>query len=139
MSNFDEHPNRRTFRADLEAYKRTRAYYQSIRRPGWEWVTFSVALLASILTGLRIAGVWLIGYGEPLVIGDIVALFAFVGFDSIFAKAHHPMPNPLGGFNPGRIYEKFAMQERAWQLLLVLMIPVVSRMIIALGFLSRRM
>jgi hypothetical protein len=94
MSDFEKHFTRRTFRAELEAYKQAKACYQSIRKPNLERITFT-------------------------------------GADSWVARAWHPIPNPLGGVNPGRMYEKVAMQERAWQLLLVLMLPITARLWVA--------
>ncbi len=120
--------------AELEQYRKAKAYYASIRRPRLEGVTFSLALVASVAASIRIAGWGLVGYGEWLAIFYIVATVAFVGLDSIFAPAIHPVPLPLGGLNPSRLYEKFAMQERSWQLLLVLMLPAAARLYAAFTF-----
>ena len=118
-------------RVELERYREAQAYYASIRRPALERITFAVALVASIASAGRILGWWLVGYGQWVVLFSIVSFLAFVGLDSIWAKASHPVPLPLGGFNPSRIYEKFSMQERAWQILLVLMLPVTARFVAA--------
>jgi hypothetical protein len=119
-------------RAELEAYRKTKEYYASIRRPGLERVTFGVALAAAIAAAGRILNLWLIGYGEWITVIYAIAFVSFVGLDSIFTRADHPVDLPLGGFNPSRIYEKFAMQERAWQVLVVLMLPLTARLVLAI-------
>ncbi len=121
-------------RAELEQYRRIKAYYASIRRPVFEWITFSIALAVSLVASGCIAGWWLDGFGQWLAVFYIVSFVAFVGLDSIFAPAHHPVPVPFGGFNPSRLYEKFAMQERAWQVLLVIMLPAAARLYAAFAF-----
>ena len=121
----------------MEQYRQSKAYYASIRRPWLERVTFTLALLASIAVSLRRFGIGITDYeheGQWLTVFYCVSLILFLGLDTIFAKAHHPVPMPLGGFNPSRIYEKFTMQGRAWQLLLVLMLPLTARFIVALRF-----
>jgi hypothetical protein len=121
-------------RLEKEQYRQTKAYYASIRRPRLERITFTLALLASIAVSLRRFGIGITDYGHQgqwLTALYWVSFILFVGFDSIFAKAHHPVPAPFGAFNLSRIYEKFAMQERAWQLLLVLMLPLTVRLIVA--------
>jgi hypothetical protein len=124
----------RQHRAELERYREIKAYYSSIRRPAIERITFAFALAASITSAGRILGWWLIGYGQWIALFYILSFIAFVGLDSIFAPARHPVPLPLGGFNPSRIYEKFSMQERAWQILVVIMLPVTARLIAAFTF-----
>lgn len=124
-------------KAEMEQYRQTKAYYASIRRPTIEKITFAFALAASIMSAVRILGWWLIGYGQWVTLFYIVSFIAFIGLDSIFAKAHHHVPLPLGGFNPSRIYEKFAMQERAWQILVVLMLPLTARIISGIMFVSQ--
>ena len=124
-------------KAEKEQYRQTKAYYASICRPTIERITFAFALAASIASAGRILGWWLLGYGQLLTLFYIVSFIAFIGLDTIFAKAHHPVPLPFGGFNPSRIYEKFAMQERAWQILVVLMLPVTARLISAIMFASQ--
>ncbi len=124
-------------KAEREQYRQTKAYYASIRRPGIERITFAFALAASITSAGRILGWWLLGYGQCVTLFYIISFIAFIGLDSIFAKALHPVPLPFGGFNPSRIYEKFAMQERAWQILVVLMLPVTARLISAIMFASQ--
>lgn len=121
-------------RAEKEQYRQTKAYYASIRRPMMERITFAFALAGSIASAGLILGLWLPGYGEWVTLFYIVSFIAFIGLDSIFAQAHHPVPLPLGGFNPSRIYEKFSMQERAWQILVVLMLPLTARLISAIRF-----
>lgn len=121
-------------RAELELYRQTKAYYDSIRRPWLERITFSLALLASVLVSLRRFGIGIINnehHGQWLIAFYWVSFVLFIGLDSIFAKARHPVPIPFGGFNPSRIYEKFATQERGWQLFLVLMLPLLARLIAA--------
>src|SRR4051812_34268900 len=120
-------PSAQKHREEMERFRQTKAYYASIRRPAVEWTTFIVALAAAILAGGRLLGWWL-GPGGWVFGAYVVALIAFVGLDSIFAPAHDPVRMPLGGFNPSRMYEKFVMQERAWQLVLVLMIPATARL-----------
>jgi hypothetical protein len=125
-------------RAEMEQYRQTRAYYASIRRPGLEWATFVLALLASSSVCLRVFGVgfsndnhstqWLTAFYWG-------SLIVFASLDSFLSKAHHPVPTPFGSLNPARIYEKFAMQERAWQLILVLMLPLTVRLVDAIVFL----
>jgi hypothetical protein len=122
----------------MEQYRQTRAYYASIRRPGLEWATFVLALLASSSVCLRVFGVgfsndnhstqWLTAFYWG-------SLIVFASLDSFLSKAHHPVPTPFGSLNPARIYEKFAMQERAWQLILVLMLPLTVRLVDAIVFL----
>ena len=90
----------REHRAEWERYREAQAYYASIRRPALERITFAVALVASIASAGRILGWWLVGYGQWVVLFSIVSFIAFVGPDSIWAKARHPVPLPLGGFNP---------------------------------------
>lgn len=124
-------------KAERELYRQTKAYYASIRRPWLERITFILALVASILVSLRRFGLGITDYerhGQWLTLFYWVALILFAGLDSIFTKAHHPIPIPFGGLNPSRLYEKFAMQERAWQLLLVLMLPLTARLIAAIMF-----
>lgn len=124
-------------KAERELYRQTKAYYAAVRRPWLEHITFTLALVASILVSLRRFGIGITDYehhGQWLTLFYWVALILFVGLDSIFAKAHHPVPIPFGGLNPSRLYEKFAMQERAWQLLLVLMLPLTARLIVAIMF-----
>ena len=126
-------------KAELEDYRRAKAYYASIRRPRLERITFTLALVASIAVSLCRFGIGLTGdehYGEGITIFYCVSLLLFVGLDSVFAPAHHPVPILFGGLNPSRLYEKFAMQERAWQLLLVLMLPLTARLIAAILFLG---
>src|SRR5882757_5513594 len=124
-------------KAELELYRQTKAYYASIRRPWVERVTFTFALLASVAVSLRRFGIGITDYehhGQWLTLAYWVALILFAGLDSFVAKAHHPVPIPFGGLNPSRLYEKFAMQERAWQILLVLMLPPAARLIVAIMF-----
>jgi hypothetical protein len=124
-------------KAEMEQYRQIKAYYDSIRRPVLERITFALALVASIVAAGRILGLWLTGYGQWVAVFYGVSLIAFVGLDSVIAPAHHPVPLPLGGFNPSRIYEKFSVQERAWQILVVLMLPVTARLIAAFMFAAR--
>jgi len=124
-------------KVELEQYRQTKAYYASIRRPRLERITFAIALLASVTVSLRRLGIGITDYehhGQWLTLFYWVALVLFVGLDSIWTKAHHPVPIPFGGFNPSRIFEKFAMQERAWQLLLVLILPLTARLIAAIVY-----
>jgi hypothetical protein len=58
----------------------------------------------------------------------------FVSLDSFLTKVRHPVPILFGPLHPERIYEKFATQERAWQLLLVLMLPVTARLVGAITY-----
>lgn len=124
-------------KAELEQYRQTKAFYASIRRPWLERVTFAFALLTSVAVSLRRFGIGITDYehhGQWLTVAYWITFLFFVGLDSIFTKAHHPVPIPFGNLNLSRIYEKFAMQERAWQLLIVLMLPVTARFIVALMF-----
>jgi|GEM_PF-6603665 len=124
-------------RAELEQYRQIEAYYASIRQPWVERITFALALTAAVLVSLRRLGIGFTDYehhGQWLTLGYWVALILFAGLDSIFAKAHHPVPIIFGGFNPSRVYEKFATQGRAWQLLLVLMLPLAARLIVEVMF-----
>ncbi len=124
-------------KAELDLYRQTKAYYESLRSPWFERVTFAFALLAAVLVSLRRLGIGITDYdhhGQWLTAFYWVCFLIFVGWDSVFAKARHPMPIPLGGLNPSRVYEKFAVQERAWQLLLVLMLPITARLIAAIMF-----
>lgn len=126
-------------RIEKEQYRQTKAYYALIRRPRLERITFALALLASILVSLRRFGIGITDYeqqGQWLTAFYWVSFVLFIGFDSVFAKAHHPVAAPFGAFNLSRIYEKFAMQERAWQLLVVLMLPLTARLIVAIMFFS---
>lgn len=122
-------------KAEKELYRQIQAYYTAIRRPWLEWTTFTLALLAASALVLRRFGIGIINYhaeGEWLVAMYWVCLFLFLCLDSIFTKARHPLPVPFGFASFGRIYEKFAMQGRAWQILLVLMLPVTARLIAAI-------
>jgi len=124
----------------MELYRQTKAYYDSIRRPWLEWTTFILALIGSSAVALRRFGVGLFGSpqeAEWLLVYYWVSLLLFAVLDAVVAKARHPIPIPFGPLNPSRIYEKFAAQERAWQLLLVLMLPVIARLVVALMFAFR--
>lgn len=116
-------------RAEIEVYRQSKAYYESIRRPARDGITFAIALTASVTIAGRTLGLWLMGSGQWVILFYFISLIVFVGLDSVFTRARHPVPLPLGGFNPSRIYEKFSMQERAWQLVLVLMLPVTARLV----------
>src|SRR5687768_10091646 len=114
-------------KAEIAQFREIEACYAAIRRPWLERITFTIALLAAVAVSLRRFGIGITDYehhGQWLTLFYWIAFVAFVGLDPIFAKAHHPVRMPLGGFNPIRMYEKFALQKRAWQLLLVLMLPL---------------
>ena len=49
-------------RAEMELYKATKAYYDSIRRPRLEWTTFALALLGAIAVTLRRFGIGITDY-----------------------------------------------------------------------------
>jgi len=120
-------------RAEKELYRETMAYYAAIRRPRLEWTTFALAATMSFLVTLHMFGVGFFNYrieGEWLTAAWWICLAPFTSLDTFLARARHPMPAAFFAFF-GRIYEKFAMQERAWQLLVVLMLPVTARFAIA--------
>ena len=126
--------------AERKLYRQTRDHYASMRRPWLERVTFALAVLAAVLVSLRRLGVGITDYehhGQWLTVFYWIAFLLFVGLNSVFAKARHPVPALFGGLNPSRVYEKFAVQERAWQLLLVLMLPLTARLIVAIIFFVR--
>ena len=125
-------PNIVQHRAEQALYRQTVAYYSSTRRPWLERITFTFALLSSILVSLRRLGLGFTDYenhGQWLTLFYWVSLLLFLGLDTVFAKAHHQIQIPFGGLNPSRIFEKFVMQGRVWQLLLVLMLPVSARLL----------
>ncbi len=124
-------------RVEMAQYRQIKAYYASIRRPVLERATFFIALLASIAVSFRRLGIVFVDYqheSQWLTLAFWISVILFAVFDLLFAKTPHPVPIAFGSFNPGRIYEKFAMQERMWQLLLVLMLPVTARLIATLHF-----
>lgn len=120
-------------RAEKELYRETMAYYAAIRRPRLEWTTFALAATMSILVTAHMFGIGLADYqseGSWVAAGWWICLALFTNLDTLLAKARHPMPAAFFAFF-GRIYEKFAMQERAWQLIVVLMLPITARFVIA--------
>jgi hypothetical protein len=127
-------PRVQEHREQMERFRQMKAYYASIRRPWLEWVTFLWALAAATLYAGACLRWWLPGRGIPVFLCYGAAVILFIGIDSIFAPAHDPVRMPLGGFNPSRMYEKFVMQERAWQLIVVLLIPATARLIAAFQF-----
>lgn len=116
-------------------YRQTKAYYAAIRRPWLERILFTLCLavsLAAALTWFGISPAAWPDYNDWLTVLYWVCLLLFVGADSLLAKASHPRPVPFGPFHLGRIYEKFAMQERSWQLLVILMLPLTGRLLFAI-------
>jgi hypothetical protein len=121
-------------KAEMELYRQTKAYYDAIRRPWLEWTTFVLALAGSVAVSLRRFGIGITDYeheGQWLTLYYWISLALFCVLDAAVARARHPLPISFGPLNPSRIYEKFATQERAWQLLLVLMLPVTARLVVA--------
>jgi hypothetical protein len=129
-------------RAEKELFDETQRYYAAIRRPWLEWTTFVVAVDVAIVVALRIFGVRLTGHpaeGEWVTGARWVSLFLFACLDTMISRERHPLPAPAFFAYFGRIFEKFAMQGRTWQLLLVLMPPITARLIVAgMAFFSTR-
>lgn len=116
--------------AQLDQYRELKDYYTANRRPVVERITFLLALSAAILVSLRRFGIGYFGLpneAEWVVLFYWLSVILFAGLDSIFVQARHPVSLPLGGFNPSRIFEKFSMQGRLWQLAVILCLPPLAR------------
>ncbi len=111
------------------------AYYAAIRRPRLERTTFALAATMSLLVTAHMFGIGFVNYrveGQWFAACWWICFALFTSLDTLLARARHPMPAAAFFAFFGRIYEKFAMQERAWQLLVVLMLPVTARFVIAI-------
>lgn len=115
-----------------ESQRRLRAYYAATRWPALERTTFVLALLPAVLEALRSFDFSLTNRGSEgtwLLVIRWLTFVPFVVLDSFLITTRHPIPIRFGPYHPRRIYEKFLFQNRAWQLLLVLFLPITARLI----------
>ena len=122
----------RQLKIEMNQYLITKSYYDAIRSLWIERITFTFAMLAAIamvLSKFRISLIASQHYNQSITIFYWTSCILFFALDSIISKARHPIPAMFGPFNPARILEKFTMQGRAWQLVLVIVVPQAAHLI----------